>query len=181
MRIEDPQSGAGEYTFDLIWGGGFPAGQDRDRPDDRNRDADRNRDPDRGRDADRGDRDRERDPDRYYRDRDDWYRGNEWRQRFFEHVRDDVDHVRSKTFPIGGDQYRLATTIQELNELQDKLAHGRYDERELNEVIDAMARVVRDNRLSPRDRDILTDDLNRMRDFRSRGGDWDRERDRDRR
>lgn len=37
VRIEDPQSGAGGYTFDLSWrndGGGYPAprGDDRDRP-----------------------------------------------------------------------------------------------------------------------------------------------------
>jgi hypothetical protein len=171
VRIEDRDNGSEGYTFDLIWSGAYPGGQVPDRGYD-DRDRDRRVDPDRDRRVD-PDRDR-RDEEAYHHDRDDWYRGPDWRQRFFEHIREDVDHVRSKTFPFGGDQYRLANTIQQLNELQDKLARGRYDERELSDVIEALGRVVRDNRLSPRDRDVLSDDLNRMRDFRSRRGDWDR-------
>jgi uncharacterized protein YfkK (UPF0435 family) len=66
----------------------------------------------------------------------------------------------------------LARVVQQLDELQGKLAARRYDQRELDDVIDAMQRVVRDNRLSPRDRDALTDDLSRMREFRSRRGQW---------
>ena len=162
VRIEDPSGGREGYKFDLMWGGGFPGGPgpgpDRDR--------------DRG-DRDRFDRDRDRhDDDAYYRDRDDFFRGGDWRQRLFERVRVDVDHVRSVTFPFGADQYRLANTIQQLNELQEKLARGRYDRRELDDVIEALQRVVRDNRLSRRDRDILDDDLDRLRDFRGRYRDY---------
>lgn len=40
------------------------------------------------------------------------------------------------------------------------------------DVIDALSRVVRDNRLPPRDRDVLSDDLNRMREFRTRQNHW---------
>jgi hypothetical protein len=66
----------------------------------------------------------------------------------------------------------LTRTKQELNELQGKLASGRFDQRQLDDVIAAMSQVVRDNRLSGRDRDALNDDLNRMRDFRSRHNDY---------
>ena len=76
------------------------------------------------------------------------------------------------TFPFSNDQYRIARTKQELDELQDKLARGYYDQRELDEVIGAMQRVVADNRLSRRDRDLLADDLDRMRDFRARHDDY---------
>lgn len=157
VRIEDPQGGADRYKFDLIWRGG--AFEGRPVPD---------------RDFDRGDRDRgrDRDFDAYHRDRDDFYRRDDWRQRFFQHVREDVEHVRSTAFPFGADQYRLARTLQELDELQDKLARHYYDERELNDVIDALGRVLRDNRLAPRDRDVLGDDLNRMREFREHHADW---------
>jgi hypothetical protein len=72
------------------------------------------------------------------------------------------------TFPSGGDQFRLASTRQELDELQGKLAAGRYDERELDDVIRALQRVVQDNRMPARDRGVLTDDLDRLRDFRAR-------------
>ena len=104
----------------------------------------------------------------YHRDRENWYREENWRGRLFQKVREDLDHVQSKTFPGGGDQFRFASTRDELDELQGKLASGRYDERELDEVIAALQRVVQDNRMTPRDRDLLADDLNRLLDFRAR-------------
>ena len=115
---------------------------------------------------------RPRDDDAYHRDRDDYYRGNQWRARFFERIRDDLNHVQSVTFPLSTDEYRIARTKQELNELQNQLADHRYNEQELDEVISAMQRVVSDNRLSNRDRDILNDDLDRLRQFRERHNDW---------
>jgi len=154
VRIEDSQNGSEGYTFDIMWSEGRPGGQNPDRGFDR----------DRGRDGDR--------EDGFYRDRDERFRRDDWKQQFFAHVRQDVEHMRSITFPFGADQYRLARTEQELDELQSKLARHQYDERELNDVIDALARVVRDNRLPPRDRDVLSDDLNRMREFRTRHNDW---------
>lgn len=120
-----------------------------------------------------GAQDRDRDRDEYHHDRDDAFRG-EWRGRLFERVRADLDHVQSATFPFSRDEYRLARTKVELNELQDKLANRQYDERELDDVIGALSRVVSDNRLSPRDRDILSDDLNRMRAYREHHADWER-------
>ncbi len=172
VRLEDPDGGREGYKFDLMWGGGGGGfqgqpgfGGDRDFGRDRDRDrGDRDR-------FGRDDRDRG-DDDRLYRERDEFFRGGDWRQRIFERVRIDVEHVRSHTFPFGGDQYRLASTIQELNEMQDKLSRGFYDRRELDDVIGALARVVRDNRLSRRDGDILNDDLNRLRDFRARYRDY---------
>jgi hypothetical protein len=162
VRIEDSQGGAEGYTFDLFWSNGFAGGRDRgsDNPGPVTRpDRDR-RDPD--------DYRRDRDPEGYYRDRDAWFRNQNWRNRIFERVRQDVDYVQSETFPRGGDQFRLGRTLQELDELQGKLAAGRYDERELDEVIQALDRVVRDNRMSARNRQVLADDLDRLRDFRAR-------------
>lgn len=154
VRIEDRDGGSEGYTFDLTWsgGGGFPGGPPG---------------PPAGRDPREGDRGF-RDEDVYHRDRDERYRGENARMRFFDRIRDDLEHVQATAFPVGGDQYRLARTRQQLDELQSKLAAGRYDERELDDVIVAMNRVLRDNRLSRRDRDVLTDDLNRLRDFRAR-------------
>jgi len=157
VRIEDKDNGSEGYTFDVFWdgSGGLPPARGDGYPPPP---------PDRRYDRDRDDRDR----DAYYRDRDAWFRGPDWRRRLFERVRQDLYQVQSVTFARGGDQYRISRTLQELDELQDKLARGRYDERELSEVIEAMQRVIQDNRLSRRDRDILADDLDRMRDFRAR-------------
>ena len=109
------------------------------------------------------DRDRDRDEDRYHRTQrgEDW-----WRGRMFERVRQDLDHVQSVTFPFSPDQYRLNRVKQELNELQAKVAENRYDQPELDDVISAMQRVVSDNHISGRDRDLLNEDLTRLRAFR---------------
>ena len=113
-----------------------------------------------------------RDDDRYHRDRDDYYRGEQWRARVFDRVRDDLNHVQTTWFPGNSDQYRIGKAKQELNELQTAMADHRYDERVLDDVISAMQRVVSDNRLSDRDRDILNDDIGRLRQFREHHDDW---------
>jgi hypothetical protein len=151
VRIEDPQSGSEGYTFDLFWSNTYTWG---------NRNS--------GYQAGPSYEPLGRDLDAYYRNRDAWFRGQNWRGQLFQRVRQDVEYVQSVTFPGGGDQFRLASTLEELDELQGKLAAGRYDEEELDDVIAALQRVVRDNRLSGRDRYLLTDDLDRLRDFRAR-------------
>jgi hypothetical protein len=113
-----------------------------------------------------------RDDDSYHRDRDDYYRGDQWRARMFDRIRDDLNHVQTTWFSGGGDQYRIDKAKQELNELQTAMAEHRYNERALEDVVAAMQRVVSDNRLSDRDRSILNDDLARLRQFRERHDEW---------
>jgi hypothetical protein len=151
VRIEDPQSGSEGYTFDLFWSNSSSGG---------NRNF--------GYQASPGSQPPEHDPDAYYQNRDAWFRSQNWRGQLFQRVRQDVEYVQSVTFPGGRDQFRLARTLEELDELQGKLAAGSYDEEELDDVTAALQSVVRDNRLAGRDRDLLTDDLYRLRDFRSR-------------
>ena len=119
------------------------------------------------------DHDRDHDRDGWYQSRDTFYHGEHWRASLFQRVREDLDRVQASSFR-GSDELRIDRTKQELNELQTKLAAGRYDQPELDEVIAAMTRVVDSNRLSPRDRDVLNDDLSRMRDYREHHENWDR-------
>jgi hypothetical protein len=116
----------------------------------------------------------DRDSDAYHNDRDAFFHGQQWRGHLFDRVRDDVEHVRTATWPGGGDQYRLDRTIDQLSQLQGNLANHVYDERDLDAVIGVLSRVVTDNRMAPRDRDILTDDLSRLREYREHHADWDR-------
>lgn len=110
----------------------------------------------------------------WYRDRDARFQGEQWRGRIFEHVREDLNHIGSAVWAAGKERRRLERTKQELAELHNKLVSGRYDEHELNDVIDSLAKSANDDRLSPRDRDILRDDLNRLRDYREHHERWNR-------
>ena len=106
--------------------------------------------------------DRDRDDDYRHADRDEGW----WRGRLFERVRDDVNHVQAVTPYFGGDQFRLVKVKHELDELQGKYADHGYDSGAMDDVIGALQRVVSDNHLASRDRDMLSDDVNRLRDFR---------------
>jgi hypothetical protein len=111
-------------------------------------------------------------PPDWYQHREERYRGDEWRAHMFAEVKEDLDHVQSKTFPISRDEFRIVHTKQELDELQNDLAAHHYDEPKLDEVIGSLQRVAADNRLSPRDRDVLNDDLQRLRDYRAHHEHW---------
>lgn len=183
IRIEDPEGGASEYTFRFMWSNN-PAGQDRGpsaartnqgyQGDPRQGDArqgdyrqgDSRQNDNRAGDYRQGDP--RQDVDAYHRDRDASFRENNGRSLFFQRIREDLDHATSGAFPFTGDRARLERTQMELDELQTKLARGFYDERELDETMAALQAVVQGNRLAPRDRSMLTDDLSRMRDFRVR-------------
>lgn len=107
------------------------------------------------------DRDRDRD-DRYHQGaRDEGF----WRGRLFERVRADLDHIQSNTPVFSGDEYRLIRVKEELGELQRKYEDHGYDSEKMEDVVNAMTRVVNDNHLPGRDRDMLRDDLNRLREF----------------
>jgi hypothetical protein len=107
----------------------------------------------------------------WYQQREERFRGEEWRHRMFTEVREDLNHVQSVTFG-GRDEFRLVRTKQELDELQSDLAAHRYSEAKLDQVIGAMQRVVADNRMQGRDRDMLNDDLQRLRDYRAHHDRW---------
>jgi hypothetical protein len=108
----------------------------------------------------------------WYQQREERFRGEQWRARMFTEIRQDLDHVQAKTFPVGRDEYRLVRTKQQLDELQSDLDAHRYSEAKLDEVIGTLQRVVADNRMSARDRDILNNDLEHLRDYRAHHERW---------
>ena len=107
----------------------------------------------------------------WYEHREERFRGEEWRAHMFAEIREDLDHVHTTIF-AGRDELRLVRTKQELNELQNDLAAHRYTQEKLDDVIAAMQKVVADNRMSARDRDMLNDDLRRLRDYRAHHENW---------
>ena len=108
----------------------------------------------------------------WYHDRDSRFQGEEWRSHVFADVHEDLDHIGSAIWASGKERTRLETTRKELTELQAKLDGGMYDEHRLNDVIDSMTKSADDKRLTPKDRDILSDDVNRLRDYREHHEHW---------
>lgn len=111
------------------------------------------------------------DEDSYYQTREQFYRGTEWHMHLFDRVRDDLNYVESRAFH-GSDLARIDHTKTELNELQDKMVAHNFDQRELDDVIGSLTTVVSDNRLDTHDRDMLSDDLSRVRDYRDHHDNW---------
>lgn len=100
----------------------------------------------------------------WYHEREERYRGEQWRAHLFEHVRADLDHVWSGR-ASEKERARLQRTEEELTRMQADLDHGRWDNGILNDVIDSIAKSSNDERLAPRDRDVLADDLRRLHEF----------------
>lgn len=108
----------------------------------------------------------------WYQHRDERFRGEAWRAHMFANIKEDVDHVQATAFTSGRDEYQLTRAKQELDELQQDLGTRRYEEAKLDQVIGTLQRVANDNRLRARDRDILNDDLHRLRDYREHHEHW---------
>jgi hypothetical protein len=112
-----------------------------------------------------------RDDDTFYHTREGFYAAESWKMHLFDRVRADLDYVQKTAF-AGADEYRIVRTKDQVTELQGKMAEGRFDQPELDDVIAGLGRVVADNRLNERDRNMLNDDLNRVRDYRAHHEEW---------
>ena len=100
----------------------------------------------------------------WYHEREERFRGEGWRPHLFMHVRNDLEHVWAG-HAADRERDRLVRTEQELTKMQADLDEGRWDNGLLNDVIDSIRKSSNDERLAPRDRNILADDLNRLKEF----------------
>ncbi len=108
----------------------------------------------------------------WYHDRDARYRGDQWHSTVFADVRSDLDHIRSARRASDKERRRLERTREELTDLQEKLDHGVFDNGHVNDVIDSLNKSAGDDRLSRRDRDVLADDLSRIKDYQHNHNHW---------
>jgi uncharacterized coiled-coil DUF342 family protein len=108
----------------------------------------------------------------WYHDRDARYQGEQWRAQVFTQVRSDLDHIWSARGASEKENVRLDKTKEELTELQAKLDQGRFDNGTLNDVIDSIRKSANDERLAPRDRAVLSDDLARLKDYQDNHNHW---------
>lgn len=100
----------------------------------------------------------------WYHDRDERFRGEGWRHHIFQEVRADLEHVWAG-HAAEREQNRLAKTEAELTKMQGDLDQGRWDNGILNDVIDSIRKSSNDQRLEPRDRGVLNDDVRRLKEF----------------
>ena len=107
----------------------------------------------------------------WYHDREARYQGN-WRPQVFMQVRSDLDHIGFPRSASEKEDNRLARTKQELTQMQGDLDQGRFDNGILNDVIDSIKKSADDERLPPRDRAILNDDLVRLHDYQVNHNHW---------
>ena len=104
----------------------------------------------------------------WYHDRDERYRGEDWRPHIFMHVRTDLDHVWSAFRASEKERTRLDRTKDELTKMQADFDQGRWDNGILNDVIDSIRKSSNDERLAERDRAVLADDVARLKEFQDR-------------
>ena len=100
----------------------------------------------------------------WYHQRDERFHGEGWRSHLFMEVKTDLQHVWAGR-ASDKERQRLARTEQELTQMQADLDHGRWDNGILNDVIDSIQKSANDDRLAPRDREVLADDLRRLHEF----------------
>jgi hypothetical protein len=108
----------------------------------------------------------------WYHDRDARYQGEHWRPQVFMQVRTDLEHIWSAQGASEKENARLEKTKEELTKMQGDLDQGRFDNGILNDVIDSIKKSANDQRLAPRDRAVLEDDLNRLHDYQVNHNHW---------
>src|SRR5580704_16651178 len=108
----------------------------------------------------------------WYHDREQRFRGEEWRPHIFTYVRTDLEHTWSALRASDKERARLERTKEELTKLQADLDHGRWDNGILNDVIDSVRKSSNDDRLAPRDREVLADDVSRLKDYQDNHNHW---------
>ena len=108
----------------------------------------------------------------WYHDREGYFRGEGWHAHVFARVRDDLDHIYTAGAASDKERHRLEHTKEELTGLQAKLDQGVWDNGIVNDVIDSLRKSANDERLGPQDREVLADDLARIREFQRRHREW---------
>jgi hypothetical protein len=105
-------------------------------------------------------------------DRDQRYQWDAWRPHLFDYVRTDLEHVWSAYQAKDRERVRLDKTKEELYKMQVDLDQGRFDNGILNDVIDSLRKSSNDDRLSTSDKEIIADDLVRLKDYQSHHDRW---------
>jgi hypothetical protein len=108
----------------------------------------------------------------WYHEREERFRGEAWKPHVFMNVKDDLDHVWSAFHASDKERKRIERTKDELTKMQEDLDHGRWDNGLLNDSIDSIRKSSNDQRLAPPDRQVLADDVIRLKDYQDHHNQW---------
>ena len=102
-----------------------------------------------------------------YRDRDDRYRT--YGREPLDRVRADLNRAERDLTYLSQDELRRFRIVRErIFEFQRNWERGRYDREALNGTIRGLENIIERYRLRPRDKDLLVDDVSRLREMRDR-------------
>ena len=85
-------------------------------------------------------------------------------------VQNDLRRAQRFARAGGKERERFYNAQRHLSQFDREFSRGRFDKDKLDEAIDDVHNVVKNNRLSPRDRDELDGDLRDLRELRARRG-----------
>ena len=85
----------------------------------------------------------------------------------FDRIQRNLDRVLANAFPFSADRARITRAREEITEVQRAWNDGNLDRRALNDAIGSLQRVLEMNRLSDRNHDVVSFDLERLREFRN--------------
>lgn len=101
-----------------------------------------------------------------------------------DRVQRDLQRAASDSYLDGHDRRHFETAFNELRRFENNWSGGRFDNHALDKAIENIDHLAHADRVRPRDREMLRQDLWQLRDFRANrggyyGGYRDRDRDRD--
>ncbi len=85
-------------------------------------------------------------------------------------VQNDLRRAERFTRPSEKEKERFYNAQRHLSQFDRDLSRGKFDKDKLDEAIDDVHNVVKNNTLSPGDRDTLEGDLRDLRELRARRG-----------
>ena len=111
---------------------------------------------------------RDYDRNNYNRDYRDEDRSNA-RNQFLNRLEADLDRAASTAVPFTGDSARIARAREQVNQLRRNSDSGYLNRRDVDMAIGAIQMVLNRNHvMSEADREMLANDVSRMRDFEAR-------------
>jgi hypothetical protein len=85
-------------------------------------------------------------------------------------VQNDIYRAASNSYTDNHERKHFENASQNLAKFNDRMRQGRFDSHSLDKSIDDLNHLVNANQVRPRDRRILADDMNALRQLRSSGG-----------